>query len=353
MNTVHVNASGSYDIVIGQGLLPSIGERVKVFDKVTKITVVSDDNVYPLYGDIVKNSLEAAGFEVSIFVFPHGEHSKCLKTYGELLEFMDEKHLSRSDMIAALGGGVTGDLAGFAAATYQRGIKFVQIPTSLLAMVDSSVGGKTAVDLSHSKNQVGAFWQPSLVLIDTDVLQTLPDAEYRCGCSEIIKYGVLGNRTLFDECLKTPIKDQAEHIITTCVSMKRDTVEQDEFDRGERMKLNLGHTLGHVAEALSDFKTLHGQAVAMGMAAITRIAVKQGVCSEETLNELLNILNVYELPTDMPYTADQMVDIMLTDKKVAGGTLRVIIPEEIGVCRIDSVPAADLKNWLISGGIHE
>ncbi len=352
MNTVHVSASGSYDIVIGQGLLPSIGERMKAFDKAQKITIVSDDNVYPLYGDVVKASLESAGYEVSVFVFPHGERSKCLTTYGELLEFMDEKHLSRSDMIAALGGGVTGDLAGFAAATYQRGIRFVQIPTSLLAMVDSSVGGKTAVDLSHSKNQVGCFWQPSLVLIDTDTLQTLPEAEYRCGCAEIIKYGILGNRTLFDEIRAVPVRDQAEHVITVCVSMKRDTVEQDEFDRGERMKLNLGHTLGHVAEALSDFTTLHGQAVAMGMAAITRIAFKQGICSEETLTETLDILEAYGLPTDMPYTADQMVDIMLTDKKVAGGTLRVIIPEKIGYCRIDSVPASELKSWLTSGGIR-
>ncbi|MCF0150202.1 MAG: 3-dehydroquinate synthase [Firmicutes bacterium] len=351
MRTVHIDASASYDILIGKGILSLLGEKAAAFSKVRAVTLVSDDNVYPLYGEAAAESLQQAGLAVHPFVFPHGEQSKSLTTYGRLLEFMDSCHMTRSDLIVALGGGVTGDLAGFAAATFQRGIRYIQVPTSLLAMVDSSVGGKTAIDLSGSKNQVGAFWQPALVLCDTAVLATLPEEEYRCGCAEIIKYGVLGNRQFFDSVSRIPIKEQYEEVIETCVTMKRQVVEADEFDRGERMKLNLGHTIGHAAEGLSGFQILHGQAVAMGMAAVMRIAVAQGVCDPGALQELLQVLQKYGLPAEIPYTADQMLQLMLTDKKMAAGSLNVILPEAIGSCRIGSVAAEDLKDWLALGGI--
>lgn len=352
MKTISIHASKSYDIHIGAGILKDLGPRAAALGKAGSVALVSDDNVFPLYGETVKNSLEEAGLKVFCFVFPHGEQAKCLQVYGQLLEFLDESRLTRSDLVCALGGGVTGDLAGFAAATYLRGIRYIQVPTSLLAMVDSSVGGKTAIDLAGSKNQVGAFWQPSLVVCDTEVLATLPKEQYICGCAEIVKYGVLGSRELFDSVAKTPVKDQAEAIVAACIEMKKALVEEDEFDRGERMKLNLGHTLGHAVEALSDFKLLHGQSVAIGMAAIMRIAIAQGICPKEAYDELLQVYEAYELPWQVPNSADEMADLLLSDKKRSADTLKVVLPEGIGSCRIGSVPTSELKAWMALGGIR-
>lgn len=204
------------------------------------------------------------------FVFPHGEQHKNLNTYGQALNFLCDRRFTRSDLIIALGGGVVGDLAGFTAATYQRGIAYIQVPTTLLSMVDSSVGGKTAVDLDSGKNQAGCFYQPALVLCDPALLETLPDAEYRAGCAEIIKTAVLFSPELFQQLKTTPIREQFEPVIAACVGMKRNVVQNDEFDRGQRALLNLGHTIGHAVEACSNFTILHGEGVAIGLAAITR-----------------------------------------------------------------------------------
>lgn len=219
-----------------------------------------------LYAARLEASLTRAGFRVVTFTYPGGEHCKTLATYTALLDFLAAHRLSRSDLIVALGGGVTGDLAGFAAATYQRGIPFVQVPTTLLAAVDSSVGGKTAVNLDSGKNQVGCFYQPSLVLCDPDTLRTLPPEEYRNGCAEVIKYAVLRSAPFFDELRAQPVSAQVGHVIATCVGMKRDLVVADEFDRGSRQLLNLGHTFGHAVEACSGYTVPHGCGVAIGMA---------------------------------------------------------------------------------------
>ena len=284
-------------------------------------------------------------------MLPHGEQAKTLENYGRLLEFLSRNHITRTDVLVALGGGVTGDLTGFAAATYQRGMDFVQIPTTLLAAVDSSVGGKTAVNLPTGKNQVGCFYQPALVLCDPDVLSTLPEEEFRCGCAEVIKYGVLGSRKFFDELKASPIKEQLEHVICTCVEMKRDIVNQDEFDRGVRQLLNLGHSFGHAVEACSHFGVLHGQAVAIGMAAITRAAMAKGYCSEETLQAVLKRLDQYRLPTSTGFGLEEMAEAALTDKKLTGGTMHLVVPEEIGRCAILSVPTEEIKDWMKAGGI--
>ena len=353
MTTIHVAASREYDIEIGRGLLNQAGEHIaRVTGAGRTAAVISDTNVLPLYGQRLCSSLEQAGFRVISWAFPAGEASKNLITYGQLLHFLGENHMTRSDIIVALGGGVTGDMAGFAAATYQRGIPFIQVPTTLLAAVDSSVGGKTAIDLDTGKNQAGCFYQPWLVLCDPDTLTTLPEREYRCGCGEIIKYSVLFDADFFEELQSTPVKDQVEHVISTCVTLKRRAVMEDEFDTGERRKLNLGHSFGHAVEACSDFSIPHGCAVAIGMAIITRAAVKRGLCSRETLDRLLAILDQYDLPTQTEHHPEELYRAALSDKKIAGGKMHLIVPRQIGRCDIVSIPEGEIPDWLRDGGVQ-
>ena len=359
MKRIRVRTGNAYDVVIGRGLLDDCGrllsERLAAEGKPAgascRIALISDSSVLPLYGERMKASLEKAGFSVVSYAFPAGEASKNLDTYAQILRFLAAEHISRSDRIAALGGGVTGDMAGFAAATFLRGIPFLQIPTSLLAMVDSSVGGKTAVDLPEGKNLVGAFHQPCLVVCDPDVLDSLPEAVFQDGSAEVIKYGMLGSEAFFRELEETPIRDQAENVIETCVSMKRDVVEADEFDTGERRKLNLGHSFGHAIEECSDFGISHGLAVAAGMALITRAAVRKGFCEPQALPRLLSLLEKYGLPTGTDFSAARLAGAALSDKKFAGGRLHLIVPEGVGRCRILPVPAEELTDWLNAGGV--
>lgn len=350
MKTVSVHASRSYEIRIGRGLLQGAGEQIRTVTDAKKVMLVSDDAVWPLYGGAVRRSLETAGLTVCSFVFPHGESSKCACTYLELLDALCAQQLTRKDAIAALGGGVAGDLAGFAASTYLRGIGFIQIPTTLLAMVDSSVGGKTAIDLPAGKNLAGTFYQPWLVLCDPDCLDSLPDEIFRDGCAEVIKYAVLGNAPFFEELNRTPPRTHLEHIIETCVRMKRDIVAQDEFDRGQRQLLNLGHTFGHGIEACSGFAVSHGSAVAIGMAMIVRSAAQLGLCTAGTRDAVLALLRQYRLPVDCTYAAEQMLGTILHDKKASGGSINLIVPTAVGSCEIRKTPASEISDWLRAGG---
>ena len=343
MKTVTVNASKSYEIKIGPGLLATLGEEAKLLGKARKIAIVSESNVYPLYGPRAENSLQEAGFDVASFVFPAGEESKCAVTYLELLNFLAENKLTRSDLIVALGGGVVGDLAGFAAATYLRGIRFIQIPTTLLAMVDSSVGGKTAIDLPAGKNLVGAFWQPSLVICDTDTLTSLPREIFRDGCAEVIKYGILYDEAFFSYLEATGPDFDREAVIARCVQMKRDVVMEDEFDTGARMKLNLGHTIGHGVEASSNFTLSHGKSVAIGIAIVSR-------ASHCPANErIIGILQKFGLPTSSLTDADTLFTYALSDKKRSGGTVNLIIPHRIGNCEIVPTPVEKIKSFIEEG----
>ncbi len=351
MKTVRVTASRSYDVLIERGLLDRAGERIARVLEPCRAAVVSDDTVFSLYGERLLRSLEGAGFETLSFVFPHGEKSKDLATYGRLMNVLCDARLTRTDAVIALGGGVTGDLAGFAAATYQRGTRFVQIPTSLLAMVDSSVGGKTAVDLDGGKNQAGCFYQPSLVLCDPDLLSTLPPEEYRCGCAEVLKYGVLGNEPFFRELEETGVSAMEERVIETCVSMKRDIVAEDEFDTGRRRLLNLGHSFGHAVEARSGFTLLHGQAVAVGMAIICRAAAEKGFCGKDVPRRVIGALQAYGLPTETDYPAADLIAAAAADKKLTGATMHLVVPRAVGDCRVVSVPAAEIGGWLAAGGV--
>lgn len=349
MKTVTVNTSKTYEIKIGSGLLESVGNEAAALGKATKVCVVSDSNVYPLYGQRITESLERSGFTVGNFVFPAGEHMKNGHTFLSLLNTLAQLQLTRSDLIVALGGGVVGDLAGFAAACYLRGIRFIQMPTTLLAAVDSSVGGKTAIDLTAGKNLAGAFWQPSLVLCDTDTLCSLPEDIFRDGCAEVIKYAILYDPSLFEELMAQGLNFDREAVITRCVEWKRDVVMEDEFDTGNRMKLNLGHTFGHGVEAKSEFTISHGQGVSIGMAIAARASTKNGLCSRACCQRILEILNRFQLPTKTGYSAEELYDCTLSDKKRSGGSIRLIIPREIGCCEIMPTPISELKSFIEAG----
>ena len=349
MKTVTVKASKTYQVHIGSGLLCTLGHEALALGNAGKVCLVSETTVYPLHGSEAEASLKNAGFEVFSFIFPAGEESKNPQIYLELLTFLAEHRLTRTDLIVALGGGVVGDLAGFAAATYLRGIRFIQVPTTLLAAVDSSVGGKTAIDLPAGKNMVGAFCQPSLVLCDTGVLKTLPLDVFRDGCAEVIKYGILYDPQLFDFLAETGMDFDREQVIGRCVELKRDVVMEDEFDTGGRMKLNLGHTVGHGVEARSHFTLSHGKSVAVGTAIVSRAAAKLGMCSPEAAQRIVDLLIQFGLPVQTDYPLDDIYRFTLSDKKRSGGTVNLIVPESIGSCRIVPIPVEKLKSFIEAG----
>ena len=347
MKTVEVTASKNYRVVIGNALLPQLGDFLSQVCKAQKIAIVSDSNVWPLYGKTVTDAL--AGYETVSFVFPAGEESKNGATYLRLLNFLAENKLTGSDCLVALGGGVVGDLTGFAAATYRRGVAYVQVPTTVLAAVDSSVGGKTAIDLDSGKNLAGAFHQPSLVLCDLDTLNTLPKDIFRDGCAEIIKYGVLYDEGLFAHLEEKGLAFDRKQVISRCVELKRDVVARDEFDRGERQKLNLGHTLGHGIEACSHFEISHGSAVAAGMAMVSRLAQKLGICSENCALRIEQVLKAFGLPTNSQFSAKELYQCALSDKKRSGATVNLILPEKIGFCRIAPTDITKMEAYIEMG----
>ena len=340
MQRIRVSASGQYEILIGRGLLNRAGELLSLVLKSKRIMLVSDSKVFPLWGETVLQSLAVEGFSAETFVFPAGEASKNTTTYLSLLQTLAEKGFTRADGIIALGGGVTGDLAGFAAATYLRGVPYVQLPTTVLAAVDSSVGGKTAVDLPAGKNLVGAFYQPSAVITDLDSFSTLPAEIYRDGFAEVIKCGILKGESLFnllekDNCRNDPAL--LEEIVAQCVTLKRDIVERDEFDRGERALLNLGHTLGHALEKESHFGISHGAAVAVGTAAVAKAAATAGICTPADADKICKLLEKFGFSLDLRYPLSTLVNAMTADKKRAGSKITLIIPERIGACRMQKM----------------
>ena len=349
MRIITINASRKYDVVIGNGLLSTLGQETAKLGKAKKVAVISDSNVWPLHGQKTVSSLEGSGFQVISFVIPAGEASKNGQTYLDLLNFLAEHQLTRSDMIVALGGGVVGDLTGFAAATFLRGIRFIQIPTTLLAAVDSSVGGKTAIDLPAGKNLSGAFYQPSLVLCDLDLLNTLPEEIFRDGCAEVIKYGVLYDPKLFAHLTEHGLYFDREAVIARCVELKRDVVMEDEFDTGTRMKLNLGHTIGHGVEAHSNFTVSHGKAVAVGMAIVAKSGSKYGICSETVKDQIISTIRKFGLPTETANNAEELYRSALSDKKRSGGTVNLIVPVNIGNCIIRPTPVEEVKSFIEAG----
>ncbi len=343
---IQVNASrGAYKVLIGRGILQEELPRAVAGTGASRAAVFADSNVAPLHlGHILELLPDAAAH-----VFPAGESSKNLGTISELLGFLAENQFTRKDIVIALGGGVTGDMAGFTAAVYLRGIRFIQVPTTMLAAIDSSVGGKTGVDLPQGKNLVGAFWQPTAVLCDTALLDTLPERILFDGMAEAVKYGVIRDEALFgmldsDGCLDGHLQE----VVAQCVRIKAEIVSQDEFDRGDRALLNFGHTVGHAVEARSGFAISHGEGVAIGMVAMTRIAEARGWCASGTSERLVHALKRYRLPTELPFGWKELADIMLHDKKRSGDAITIVVPECIGRCVRREIPVKMLSEGLMT-----
>jgi len=345
--TIEVNTSKPYNVLIGTNLLADVGKIVKKEVGFSKICIITDDVVDALYGEKTVSSFISEGFLVEKFVIEHGEKSKNAENLIRIVSFLAEKRFNRSDMIIALGGGVVGDLAGFCAATYMRGIKFIQVPTTLLAAVDSSVGGKTAVDLPQGKNLFGAFWQPSLVICDTETLDTLSDEIYADGAAEIIKYGMIYDEELF-HIVKSG-KWNRNEVIAKCVSIKRDVVNEDEFENGIRQILNFGHTFGHAVESLSGFKSTHGHCVAIGMAMITYALVQKGEVSKNVFDELIEALENNHLPTKCDFESEQIFNLVTADKKSSSNGVNLILVKKIGKAQIDKTDFKTVKELIYLG----
>ena len=350
MTRIPVRASRPYDVLIAPGLLDRIGELLRPLTGAENAAVICGDLVYPLYAGRAVRALERAGFRVFVKTIPHGEEHKNPATWAGILSFLCENELGRDDPILALGGGVTGDLAGFAAASYRRGCPFVQVPTTLLAAVDASVGGKTAIDLPGGKNQAGFFYQPLAVFCDPTLFATLPARELRCGLAELVKMGVLFDRALFDSLRGGYDPACAEELVARGVALKCGVVERDELDRGERRLLNLGHSFGHAIERRSAYSISHGEAVAIGMAMIARAAALRGLCTVGTAEEIVSLLRALSLPTDCPYPAEELLAALRRDKKRSASALCLVVPREIGRCELLEVPLDELAGWLRDGG---
>ena len=349
MEKVRVTASKEYIVHIGSGFLDSVGEMIAEIKSQGKVVIVSDDNVFPLYGERVKKSLEKSGFTVLEYVIPNGEESKSSENFINIQEFSADNNITRTDLFVALGGGVVGDLTGFVASTYLRGVDFVQIPTTVLAMVDSSVGGKTAINLNAGKNLCGAFYQPIAVFADCETLGTLPDEIFNEGCAEIIKYGMISDAELLTFLKDNDIRENIEYVIERCVEIKRDIVNRDEFEKGERKLLNFGHTIGHAIEKCSDYEISHGKAVAIGMVIATKGAFGLGFSDDDYSDVLVQILNKNNLPTNCSFSTDELYEITLTDKKRSNDIISLIVPEEYGLCKIRKVNIEQLKEFIESG----
>ena len=352
--TIHVNTGTPYDVMIGSGLLANSGELIKqVLPKAERAVIVSDSIVAPLYADTVKASLEAAGYTVFSHVFPAGEQSKRLFFIESMYSTMAAAELSRSDFAVALGGGVTGDMCGFAAATYLRGIAFVQMPTTVLSQNDSSVGGKTGVDLACGKNLVGSFHQPSLVLADVDTLSTLPPRYVTDGFGEIIKHGCIQSAELFAliEQYGTD-REKIADFTARSVAIKSGVVERDERESGERMLLNFGHTLGHAIEKCCDFtKYAHGEAVGIGMLMMARAGEAAGLTASGTVERIETVLQKCGMPTACEFTLEELCAAAMLDKKRRGEKMNIVLLRDIGDSFVYQIKCADLLGF-VSGGMR-
>ena len=346
MQTVTVNTATPYSVHIGSGLLARCGTLMADVTSTGCCALITDSNVAPLYADTVRASLEQAGVRTHLYTFPAGEQNKNLSTYGEILDFLTRIRLTRSDFIVALGGGVVGDMAGFAAATYLRGVDYVQIPTTFLAASDSSVGGKTGLDLPGGKNLVGAFHQPKLVICDTDTFLTLPTEVFADGVAETLKHGLIADADFFRFCVEEDINAHIDSVVARNVAIKAAVVGEDEREHGKRKLLNFGHTLGHAIETISHFTITHGHAVAMGMVLAARAAEKLGHSPSGTLDAILAANQRCGLPTRCPYTATEIYAAAAADKKRSGDSIDLVVLEEIGRAKTLRLDMAGLREFV-------
>ena len=353
--TIRVDAaSRSYDVVVGDGILDELGTRMRDAIKTDTAFVVTDSHVAPLYLRRTLDSLEGAGLRVASLTVPAGERFKRLDTFGTILEAMAEAGLTRDSVVVALGGGVVGDMAGFAAATYMRGIDVVQVPTTLLAMVDSSVGGKTAIDLDAGKNLVGSFLQPSLVIADVNTLRSLDEDVFVDGLGEVVKHAVLADEGLFGTLSHTTLTKDHDasalvDVVARNVAIKRDVVNADEHERGVRQTLNLGHTIGHAIEAASGFALGHGHCVASGLCCVTRATEALGWTKPGVAERVERLVAQQGLPTDTSIPHDQLVAFATHDKKRHGDGVNLVVVRDIGQCDVRRVTLSEFSEVVARG----
>lgn len=338
--------SGEYEVLIRKGASSDIGKKLKQIARGNKTAIITDDVVMPLYSDSIIGELSGCGFETCVYVLPHGEASKNGREYLKILEFLAESGLDRRDTVVALGGGVVGDIAGFAAATYLRGIDCVQIPTTLLSMTDSSVGGKTAIDLKAGKNLAGAFKQPKFVAIDTDFLETLPEAEIKNGLGELIKYAVIDGGEILT-MLEEGFGKNVQKIVEAAVDIKRRVVEADEKESGLRRILNFGHTPAHAAEKLSGYTLPHGVAVAAGVNLMLRASVRKAGCPVRDAERIEKLCVKYGLPVAFEYTAKRLAEASAGDKKTEGEFINLVLADKIGSVFSIKVPKTELEEYYL------
>ncbi len=350
MEKVRVRTVRPYDVLIGNKLTDEIVSRLP--DSCKKIVLLWDEAVFSGYVAEIGNAIEKDGREVMAVSVEGGENAKTIETYEKVMKIMGDFNLSRSDAVFGIGGGTVMDLAGFVASTYKRGVDLVQLPTTLLAACDASVGGKNALNLGDIKNVIGTFYQPCLVAIDTRFLAALDDEVFSAGCAEIIKIGIIGDSSMVEMLeKKSLLKNRSDEeylveIIKRCIQIKAGIVESDERDEGPRNILNLGHTLGHAIEEESDYKIHHGQAVAMGMVLITRIAENKGITESGTLARLISILTDHGLEWRCPYNLNALTGYVEKDKKVRGELITLVVPERFGLCVLMKVKVSEIRKWL-------
>lgn len=344
MGIIEVNAKKSYNVWIKAGLTNGVQTLLSNICDFDSVCIITDSNVAPLYLDKLAKQFEESGKKVLSFVFPAGEKSKNLSTFASATSFLAKNDFKRSDLIVALGGGVVGDLAGFVASAYHRGVKFAQLPTTLLAGIDSSVGGKTAVDIPEGKNLVGAFYQPVAVYFDTDTLSTLPEKELTNGYGELVKYGILSGGELWSEL--TNERTNLKKSIELSVRYKADIVQKDEFDNGVRALLNLGHTIAHSVENLSNYTVPHGIAVGYGISRIAKACYKNGILPYSDYEKITETLNKFGLDYDAPFSTQDLVEEAFRDKKTFADKINLIIIESIGNCKIKTFKLDELEKFF-------
>lgn len=347
MKAITVHTSKVYDVCLGAGLIQELPSLIAPVSNGCKVGIITDDNVDALYATSVEHDLSSHGYQVNRFVFPHGEESKNISTLSDILEYFASCHFTRKDCLLSVGGGVVGDITGLAAALYMRGIKFIQVPTTLLSMVDASVGGKTAVDLRAGKNLVGSFWQPSMVVADTQIIADLPQDIFAEGMAEVIKSDIIANAGIVNWTISGDVKNHLEEVVESCIQMKRSVVEQDEYEtKGLRKVLNMGHTVAHAIEKLSDYKVSHGVAVATGLVWEAKMAQFLGLCKQSLAQEIRNAVGRYGLFHIVPYTIGDIVNAMRSDKKNEDSNINFVLPIDFGKWTERKIPMRELTDIL-------
>lgn len=339
MREVKVSASLEYSVLIDKGILSTVGDLCKkVVDSPIKMLVVTDEIVAKLYLKTVVESLQKAGYKTFSVILPSGETTKSIENFSKILSISAELNFNRQDCFVALGGGVIGDLVGFCASSFMRGIKYIQVPTTLLSAIDSSVGGKTAVNLPEGKNLVGAFWQPSLVVCDTETLKTLPRQQFLCGVGEAVKYAVLDGGRIYDIISKGEVESNYEELVELCVKSKAKIVRDDEKENGVRKLLNLGHTIGHAVEKLSQYTALHGICVAKGINLLAKAQYFQGSITKECFDKVQNLLNAFDFDLSIDYSESDLIKEFVHDKKCVSSGVSLVKIKDIGSCYVENVP---------------